>query len=299
MIAAVVVTFSAPAEMLDRCVASVMSSSGIDLVIVVDTGGRAKPSDPQVKLIRVPNRGYGAAANIGFDTARAADADMIALLNDDVVVMPDWVSPLAAQLAGDLGQERIGAAQPMLLSSDLVQINSLGVRIGADGSGTDIGLGEAPAERHFVADLELFTGGAVLFSSEFLQETSGFDERYFLYYEDVDLARRGSELGWRYRIVTASIVQHVGGVSTGTLPDQTRFLQERNRLWWAFRFADTATIGKAVWLSIRRLRHRPYRSHARALVFGLAGAPVRLIERFRANRRLALVRRSPPTTPPS
>ena len=299
MIAAVVVTFSAPAEMLDRCVASVMSSSGIDLVIVVDTGGRAKPSDPHVQLIRVPNRGYGAAANVGFDAARAAGADMIALLNDDVVVMPDWVSPLAAQLAGDLGQERIGAAQPMLLSSDLVQINSLGVRIGADGSGTDIGFGESPATQRFVADLELFTGGAVLFSSEFLQSTAGFDERYFLYYEDVDLARRGRELGWQYRIATASVVQHIGGVSTGTLPDQTRFLQERNRLWAAFRFADSATIGRAVWLSIRRLRHRPYGAHARALVFGLAGAPVRLIERSRSRRCSTLGGRRLPGTPPS
>ena len=282
VIAAVVVTFSAPAEMLDDCVASVRACGDIDLVIVVDTGGRAIPSDPDVLVVNVTNRGYGAAANVGFQAARAAGADMIALLNDDVVVMPDWMAPLVAEFAGDSASGRVGAVQPMLLAPDRAQINSLGVRIGGDGAGVDIGLGEVPPPQASVADLELFTGGAVVFSSEFLEATGGFDERYFLYYEDVDLARRGSELGWVYRVVTASVVRHIGGVSTGSHPDRTRYLQERNRLWAAFRFADAATIGRALWLSVRRLRHRPFGIHAKALAAGLAGAPTRSIERARA-----------------
>ena len=98
VIAVVVVTFSAPAEMLDRCVTSVRSATAVDLVIVVDTGGQARPSDPDITLISVPNRGYGAAANIGFEAARSAGADMIALLNDDVVVMPGSIASLAAEL---------------------------------------------------------------------------------------------------------------------------------------------------------------------------------------------------------
>jgi N-acetylglucosaminyl-diphospho-decaprenol L-rhamnosyltransferase len=282
VIAAVVVTFSAPAGMLDDCVASLRAAGTIDLVIVVDTGGRAEPSDPDVLIISVSNRGYGAAANVGFGAARAAGADMIALLNDDVVVGSDWISPLVDELTSGSSSGRVGAVQPMLVASDLGQINSLGVRIGSDGAGVDIGLGEALPEQSFVADLELFTGGAVLFSSEFLESTGGFDERYFLYYEDVDLARRGTEQGWTYRVATASVVEHVGGVSTGALPERTRYLQERNRLWAAFRFADVATIGRALWLSVRRLRHRPFATHAKALAAGLGGAPRRLVERARA-----------------
>ena len=209
---------------------------------------------------------------------------MIALLNDDVEVRSDWMPPLVAALTDDTAPERIGAAQPMLLAANPEQVNSLGVRIGADGAGVDIGIGGDPPLQPFVAELDLFTGGAVLFSAEFLAAVGGFDERYFLYYEDVDLARRGSELGWTYRIVTASVVHHVGGASTGALGDRTRFLQERNRLWAAFRFADAATIGGAVWLSVRRLRHRPHGVHARALAFGMLGAPARVVERARARR---------------
>lgn len=284
VIAVVVVTFSAPALMLDRCVASLRRAGGVDLVIVVDTGGGAIPSDRDVTLLRIPNRGYGAAANVGFTAAQTAGADMIALLNDDVVVDDGWVEPLVRAVSEGTGARPVGAAQPMLLADGRHEISSLGVRICADGAGVDLGIGEDPPTQPYVAELELFTGGAVLFSSEFLASTGGFDERYFLYYEDVDLAKRGSELGWGFRLVTASIVHHVGGVSTGALPEHTRLLQERNRLWAAFRFAGPATIAQALWLSIRRLRHRPRGAHARALVSGLAGAPVRLFERVRSYR---------------
>lgn len=285
VIAAVVVTFSASAEMLDRCVASIRAGGDVDHVIVVDTGGGANPGDADVELVRVENRGYGAAANVGFDRARLAGADLVALLNDDVVVRPGWAALLATELT--ISSARVGAAQPMLVTGGPgpTRVNSLGVRIGGDGAGVDIGDGDELPEQPIVRDLELFTGGAVLFRLDFLDALGGFDERYFVYYEDVDLARRGAELGWTYRLVSASVVEHLGGVSTAADPDRTLLLQERNRLWAAFRFADAATVAGAVWLSVRRLRHRPLRVHATALVSGAAGAPVRLAERVRARRR--------------
>lgn len=280
MIAAVVVTYSAPAGMLDRCVASLRAAGGVDRVIVVDTGSRAAPADTAVEVVRVANRGYGAAANVGF--ARASGATAVALLNDDIEVAPGWIPPLVAELAGD----RVGAAQPALVvaGSDPPLVDSLGVRLGPDGAGTGVGGGDpyAPAPP---SDLDVFTGGAVLFAPAFLAATGGFDERWFLYYEDVDLAMRGRELGWRYRLAPASVVRHHGGTTTGADPAGTRFHQERNRLWAAFRFAPPATVARAIWLSLRRLRYEPRGVHARALAAGLAGAPVRLVERRRVVTR--------------
>jgi len=123
-----------------------------------------------------------------------------------------------------------------------------------------------------------------VFTTAFLVDTGGFDGRFFLYYEDVDLALRGTARGWRYRLVPDSVVDHERGVSTASDPDRTLLLQERNRIWIAFGFADGRTIVRAVWLSVRRLRHRPRVVHARALVSGLIGAPIRLRERS-ARRR--------------
>jgi GT2 family glycosyltransferase len=266
--------------MLDTCIGALLGAGGIDRVVVVDTGGSARVDSADVEVIATANRGYGAAANVGFERARSLGAEAIALLNDDVVVRDGWLTALIAELAGD---ERVGAVQPVLVDGDVV--TSRGVSIGRDGAGVDLGRGEPVPDAGDSQDIELFTGGAVLLAPDFLAATGGFDERYFLYYEDIDLARRGAALGWRFRLAPASIVEHRGGVSTGAEPTRTRYLQERNRLWAAFRFADASTVRRAIWLSLRRLRHPPRGAHARALVAGLGGAPARIRERRRSRQR--------------
>src|SRR5690606_8332293 len=101
-----------------RCIAALRSGGGVDRLIVVDTGGAAivddLPGNPPCEVIRTANRGYGAAANVGFARATALGADRVALLNDDVVVRPGWTGPLLAALAA--GPE-VGAAQPKLLQA--------------------------------------------------------------------------------------------------------------------------------------------------------------------------------------
>src|SRR5204862_8104871 len=57
-----------------------------------------------------------------------------------------------------------------------------------------------------------------------------FDERYFLYYEDIDLAWRGRSRGWRYRFVPASIVHHHHAATVGVGSTVHRYYSERNRL---------------------------------------------------------------------
>lgn len=282
MIVAVVVTYSAPAETLGRCLDALESAGGIDHVVVVDTGASAGVDRAGVEVIVTDNDGYGAAANVGFERAVALRASAVVLLNDDVVVRPGWLTPLLTELDVDA----VGAAQPVLADVGGDRVNSRGVAIGADGAGVDVGHGDALVDGGRPEDLELFTGGAVAFTPEFLAATGGFDERYFLYYEDVDLARRGAALGWRYRLVPDSIVLHEGGVSTGSEPDRTRFLQERNRLRAAFRFSGPPTIVRALWLSIRRLRHQPRRVHFEALIAGLGSAPRALFERARRHNQV-------------
>lgn len=288
MLVAVVVTYSASPRELRTCLGALRGGGGVDRLIVVDTGGSAivddLPGNPPCEVIRTANRGYGAAANVGFARAAALGADRVALLNDDVIVRPGWTEPLVAALGS---APEVGAAQPKLIDARTGLVNSLGVTVDRHGAGTDIGDGapdEPAAEDAEPVPIEAFTGGAVMFTTGFLADTDGFDERYFLYYEDLDLARRGAARGWEYRLAPNSVVDHARGASTSGDPNRTRFLQERNRLWCAFRFADVPTVSRAVWLSVRRLRHQPRDVHAKALAAGLAGAPTRLRERLRARR---------------
>jgi N-acetylglucosaminyl-diphospho-decaprenol L-rhamnosyltransferase len=284
VIAVVIVTYSAAAAMLDACIASVRAGGGADHVIVVDNGATAVVGDG-VELIRpAGNLGFGGGANAGFRRAQALGATAVALLNDDIEVEAGWLQPLQAALDDD---PALGAVQPKLLmaGSHPARINSVGVAVGRDGAGTDIGYGELDGPA-FADDrpIESFTGGAVLFRSLFLEATGGFDESYFLYYEDIDLARRGTERGWAFRCVPASRVWHRVSASTSQLGEQARYFQERNRLRTAFRFASSATVARAVWLSLRRLRWHPRRVHARALAAGLSLAPKALLSRRRAGR---------------
>jgi len=281
---AVVVTYTAGQAVLDRCIAALRAGGGIDYIVVVDTGGTAAVSGDAIELIRMQNRGYGAAANVGFAAAVARHSAItqapgipatgipaidIALLNDDVIVQPGWMGPLTAEIRNAPTEDMVGAAQPKLIFAGTSTVNSLGVQIGPDGAGTDIGLGRPDSPGGESSGLHIFTGGAVLFSRAFLEATGGFDERYVLYYEDVDLALRGRELGWSYRLVPTSVVEHIGSLSTASAPSRTRYLQERNRLLASFRFGDRHTQRAALWLSVRRLRRAPRGAHTKALLSAL------------------------------
>jgi GT2 family glycosyltransferase len=83
----------------------------------------------------------------------------------------------------------------------------------------------------------------VLLRRSYLDDVGAFDERLFLYYEDLELSLRGAERGWRYRYVPASVVDHrVGSSSTGGEARVER-LKERNRL---LVLARHGTLGQLV-----------------------------------------------------
>lgn len=284
-VAVVVVTHRGHTGVLQRCLDSLAADRGAEWVVVIDNGDGRRP-DPAIaehpivdEVVCVPNRGFGAAANVGIGWSRRRKAAAIAVLNDDVVVAPGWLEPLRSAMAGD---PRLGAVQPKLLLAGTrpARVNSVGVELDEFGAGHDIGFGE-PDGPAFEAGrpIDIFTGGAVLLRGEFLDELGGFDERYFLYYEDVDLALRGARRGWRYRCEPASAVCHEVGSSSGRLGDELRFLQERNRLLIAWRFAAPVSVWRATWLAARRLRHEPRATHRRALVDAVRSVPRVLAER--------------------
>ena len=283
----IVVTHSGPTGPIDRCLESLRRSGGFDHLIVVDNSGSESPALLADLWLCVDNEGFGAAVNRGVAVAqqRWGDNQYISVLNDDTKVEMNWLAPLIDALDSN---PKLGAVQPKLLIADTVpvRVNSLGVTLDRAGAGTDIGWGEVDGPAWSQSrEIEIFTGGAVLFRLHFLVDTNGFDERYFLYYEDVDLALRGLELGWRYCCEPASTVKHWQGSSTSQLGPLLRGVQERNRLWIAFRFGSGDRVCSALWLSLRRLRHQPRSVHAKALIAGLLGAPRRVVDRRRARQR--------------
>jgi N-acetylglucosaminyl-diphospho-decaprenol L-rhamnosyltransferase len=283
---AVIVAYASGQDRLARCVASLVDGTPNLRIIIVDNRPislrRADLPDGVDSTRTLRNDGFGAAVNEGVRRALLDGDEVVTVLNDDTFTDRAGLDAAARLLAAD---PTLGAVQPKLLLSDRGSptINSLGVELDRYGQGHDIGYGQ-PDDPTDLAPrpIDIFTGGAVVFSAAFLRDVGGFDERFFLYYEDIDLALRGRARGWHYVCDPSSVVHHVQGASTSRLGNHRIFLQERNRLWCAFRHGSARLIVNAVWLSVRRLRHEPRATHAKALLHGVAGGVPRLVERRRA-----------------
>lgn len=173
----------------------------------------------------------------GYNTAlEQVEAKYYVLLNSDVLVTPNWITPVVSLLESD---DRIGACQPKILS---YKHRNLFEYAGACGGWLD-SLGY-PFCRGRVFDFcETDTGqynrtqnifwasGAALFiRSAVYHKTGGFDKEFFAHQEEIDLCWRIQRAGYKIASQPASTVYHVGG---GTLPMGSSlkvFLNFRNNL---------------------------------------------------------------------
>ena len=148
-------------------------------------------------------RGFGANHNAAFRLARG---DFFCVLNPDVRLDSD---PFPALIRA-LGDERVGLAAPVVLSPD-GEIEDSARRYPTPLSVAkkafarqrlDYAVGDQPFSPDWVG------GMFMLFRRSVFERAGGFDERYFLYYEDVDLCRRLAGLGYRVVLVPAARVVH-------------------------------------------------------------------------------------------
>lgn len=226
MISVVIPTYNA-SSLLDGCLHSIYASQECPEleVIVVDNASRDNTASlveagfTRVRLIRNDtNRGFSSATNQGI---AAATGDAVLLLNSDITLEPRAVFLLYAALQGN---PRIGAAAPRLLGSDGTPQHSISplhslreelfspCRRSSRAKSRDI---LAAKENRVLAPGLYAAGAALMLRREALAAISGFDERFFLYYEDADLCSRLVQSGWAIMYVPAARAVHLGGGSIG------------------------------------------------------------------------------------
>ena len=228
------------AAFIDRCVDHLLATAwpGHLEVVVVDNGStdgsvdRWSERHPTVTLIQTgENLGFAGGMNRGL--VDLDDLDAIALVNSDAFVEPGWLTPLAEALDADSG---LGAACPKIVFASAGDgppvINNVGNVLGTTWEPHDRGYGEPDAGQYDSAEeVWGWCGAAVLLRRRYLDEVGRFDERLFLYAEDVDLSWRGARRGWRYRYVPGSVVHHEHRASSGgERTPLLDYLNRRNRL---------------------------------------------------------------------
>jgi GT2 family glycosyltransferase len=160
---------------------------------------------PEVNVVRLEsNSGLAVGCNAG---AKAATGDLLVMLNNDTEAEPGW---LAALVETAQQHPQAGAiASKMLLFDRRTVLHNAGDMMGADGVPRNRGVWQEDRGQ-YDADTLVFggCGGGVAYRREAWEQTGGFDERLFMYLEDVDLAWRLQLLGWEARFAPAARLYH-------------------------------------------------------------------------------------------
>ena len=236
MISAIVVNYNG-AECLYACLSSLCTQTWPDLeVIVVDnasTDGSDRIPDEyasRVRLIRsMENLGYGRGINTGI---AAASGDAILALNNDIILDRSCVELLARAMETD---PRIGMCGPKMLLPD-GRLNSTGICISRSGAAWNRDMGEEDRGAEAIQGEILGPcGGAALYRRVMLEQIGSFEESFFMYMEDVDLAARARLTGWSCRYVPEAVVVHANGATAGRGSDLAVYYGNRNVLWYPFK----------------------------------------------------------------
>ena len=222
--------------LLARCLAAVQAQTLAPReVLVVDNDSQDGSADgledrvPGVRVLR-PGRNLGFAAANNLAAAQVEGSEWLALLNPDAFPEPRWLERLAGAAAAHPGHSFF--ASRLVSAGDPGRLDGTGDLYSASGLAwrRDHGrpVGEAPAT---ASDVFSACAAAALYRRDAFVDVGGFDESYFCFFEDVDLAFRLRLAGHRCLYVPDAVVHHVGSAVARRGSDFAVYHGHRNLVW--------------------------------------------------------------------
>ena len=219
-------------EYLQRCVEAMAAQAGVIWECVIVDNGSSDGSldglalDDRFRVIEAgKNLGFAAGNNRG---AKGASARWIACLNPDAFARPGWLARLVSG-AESAGVQMAGSTQVFANEPD--RLDGLGDGYSIWGLAWRAGFGHPISE---IPDAPYAVFGpcaaAALYDRELFERLGGFDESFFCYHEDVDLAFRMRRAGAQCLQFPDAIVDHVSSGITGRASDFAVFHGTRNRV---------------------------------------------------------------------
>lgn len=295
-IATIVVNWNS-GSFLDQCLSALIRQTLLPReIIVVDNASSdgslstVKTRYPQVKIIRLErNKGFAAASNHAVSGLN--DVTWIALLNPDAFPEPKWLETLLE--AAKSYPDYAFYASRMMSSADRTLLDGAGDVYHTSGAAWKRGHG-GKYEPRDPEKVEVFgaCAGAALYRRDVFVNSGMFDERYFCYFEDVDLAFRLRLEGHRCLYVPDAVVHHVGSASTGERSDFVTYHGQRNLVWTYFKNMPSLLfwlyLPQHILLNLAMLFWYPLRGQTRVIYKAkwdaLLGLPRILKDRRRVQR---------------
>lgn len=226
--------------MLDECLASIRAQSVPSRIIVFDNGSRTPTRNATARSEK--NLGFAGGANAAL---RHSSAPYVALVNNDVVLQPEWLEHVRSALERD---PQLAAVQTIITRPD-GRIDGAGIDI-SDGTFRQIGHGDAVG-----APLAMAWGvsaTATLYRRAAIGDRF-FDESFFAYYEDVELCARLRATGWRIAVLPVIGATHRGSASAPLLGRRALRLRTRNRYRVAKMHKGVGSMRALLWEDARLL----------------------------------------------
>jgi GT2 family glycosyltransferase len=220
--------------LLRKCLNSIVRSNLQNYEIIVvdnnstETGvGELVAGFSGAKLILLPkNIGYAAGSNRGIQKARG---EYVLLLNNDAELTGyNWGTAIE-RFQHD---PQLAALQPKIIFIDEPLINNCGLQVNILGFSWNKYYRQPIGSVIHTEDLAAFSGAAVMMRKSAIEQVGLFDDRYFMYHEDVDLSCRLRRAGWKIQGQPNFVVAH--HYSYKRDPKRYYYL-ERNRLYTVFK----------------------------------------------------------------
>jgi GT2 family glycosyltransferase len=268
MAGVVVVHFGDPESTL-HCLASISEDpSEVERrIAVVDNSGDFDPlrCDPDVTVISCPdNPGYGAGANAGLaEIDRGRECTLYVVLNNDTVICPGFLTAAAQALEVGVG----AAGGPVRDATDPSRLWYTGGGINFATGTVWQGRSEAASKRR--RDVSFIPATAMAVLPAAWREVGGFDPRFFLYNEDVDLCLRLRRIGWRLLFEPSMVCDHRLGGATGSNDRSPLYLENLTRT----RLLPFRPLPYRLYLAGLHTAYNPMRVLGLGLIYGIRCGP--------------------------